>query len=68
MGRAVRERDFPAPSSSGWMPSARAGACHDRDVIRSLVMDAAMTPAERATLPNEDELLALLSDKARSGM
>ena len=37
------------------------------DVIRGLVLDAAMTPAERASIPGEDELLSLLSDKARAG-
>ena len=37
------------------------------DVIRGLVMDAVLTPAERASIPTEGELLRLLADKARAG-
>ena len=37
------------------------------DLIRGLVMDAVMAPADRDTVPDEAELLRLLSDKARAG-
>lgn len=37
------------------------------DVIRSLVMEASMTPEERSSVPDERELLLLLGEKARAG-
>jgi hypothetical protein len=57
---------------SGGQMERLEGLCAARgqsrsDVIRGLVLDAAMEPAERACIPDESELLTLLSDKARSG-
>lgn len=46
---------------------AEARGLSRSDVLRRLIAEASMTPEEREDLPDSDELLMLLAERARAG-